>query len=257
MKKAPSKKLAMKTINSLHRKPRKTSPIEIVLIVVLSICFATFAVLNYPWKLGIPTFISKYSQQDEVIAAVSPAELVDRAMALPRAIVISPHRDLVEMGIVKLVDGEQGDIGFYTCGPAIGVPTKNRWCIWDLGMGCGMKIRNGQKHDYLMNESLLLGSEVTVASHKGKFNANYTMIGSAVSYHTAYDAFTKCVAEGNVPTVKSAGSLKKLPDHMTMHMDPETRDETPVAKITVMKNSHSASKRECFQDNCRPEDAND
>lgn len=61
------------------------------------------------------------------IPSFDPSFYVDAAMYLPGAIVISPHRDLRDMGIIS-----PNYPPYYTAGPAIGVPTKNGWCVWSL-----------------------------------------------------------------------------------------------------------------------------
>jgi hypothetical protein len=60
----------------------------------------------------------------------SPEELVDRAWAIPGAIVLSPHRDLVEMG---LYDVKSGWAEVHLLSPAIAVHSRKGWCVWPLG----------------------------------------------------------------------------------------------------------------------------
>lgn len=71
-----------------------------------------------------------------------PGELVDKAMAMPGAIVLSPHREVRELLGVKgythltpygiLAE----EVPEYLCSPAIAVHIGKRWCLWELGKAC-------------------------------------------------------------------------------------------------------------------------
>ena len=128
-------------------------------------------------KTGEYVFSKIYDSHQEK----SPGELVDLAMALPGAIVISPHRDLIEIGIqAEEIDSGGNHTPVYLTSPAIAVHTKKNWCIWELGWkGFFSYDRDFEKK----------GGHL--------FFGNITEIGSAYGYQTAYDGFTKCVNDGN------------------------------------------------------------
>lgn len=111
-----------------------------------------------------------------------PGELVDKAMALPGAIVISPHRDLTELGIVKkALDKNDEDTPIFVTSPTIAVHTgKGGWCLWELGADGSFRSPYG----YI--EEGLHYLEYNVVKETGSYDG----------YQTAYDNFTKCVAEG-------------------------------------------------------------
>lgn len=148
------------------------------LFYVLSAFLAAIALVEGVFLFD-PILRNHFSHQVNV--EKSPGELVDLAMAVPGAIVLSPHRDLVEMGIVPITAvSEECSINIYVDSPSIAVKTRKHWCIWGLGMGGW--------HSAYAN---CFGTGVTpVLSQFSDFN-------SYNGYQSAFDSFTKCVAEGN------------------------------------------------------------
>ena len=127
-------------------------------------------------------------------APLTPGELVDKAMAMPGAIVLSPHRDLVEMGITSsvAVDSVTDEIyspEIHLCSPAIAIHTKKKWCVWELGAKCGFNLKGYIHH-----------AEDYVSIH-GPLYEN----GSIDGYQAAFTVFQKCVSEGNSVDIKASG----------------------------------------------------
>jgi hypothetical protein len=113
----------------------------------------------------------------------SPGALVDKAMSIPGAIVISPHRDLVEMGLATITGNPEGcDFSLTTGSPAIAVHTKKKWCVWELG------------YTYLLvHHGLKNCGGVSVVGNDNTF------IGGGEHYKEGYEHLQKCVDEGNRP----------------------------------------------------------
>lgn len=132
---------------------------------------------------------------------LTPGELVDKAMAIPGAIVISPHRDLVEMGLAELTNNPQGcPVSLTADAPSVAVHTRKNWCVWEFGSRQLLDYHNKQHCD-----------GVAFAGH------GITFISSAIGYQKAYDLFRKCVDDGNGEEFKtivnqnfSNGTLKLL-----------------------------------------------
>lgn len=111
---------------------------------------------------------------------LSPGELIDKAWAIPGAILITPHRDLIEMGLVEVVTAHPE--AFDKCkpmahviSPTIAVPTKNGWCLWQLG---------------------LKGGHVNSRGACAKIYLDFSDITSVTSengYQAAFDQFQKCI----------------------------------------------------------------
>lgn len=97
---------------------------------------------------------------------ISLAELVDSAMALSGAIVISPHRELSTIGDDF---GESGTLK--VAAPSIGVHTPNGWCVWSLGTNAVGDFQN---------------MVVDGAYH-------FSIFGSKSSYQSGYVNFMHCV----------------------------------------------------------------
>lgn len=129
------------------------------------------------------TFVEKAfeTKPERQAKELTPGELVDKAMEIPGAIVISPHRDLIEMGLAVITENpEQCDITLTTGSPAIAVHAKKKWCVWELG------------YEYALNYHYK--EECGAVKVWGNTN---TFIISGSDYKLGFDAFKKCIDEGN------------------------------------------------------------
>lgn len=152
--------------------------VSLVLISCAGLALGLWA--NIGWKVSDQLRELGRQARSSVKAELSPGDLVDKAMAIPGAIVISPHRDLVEMGLAEIRDNpEECDLTLTTGSPAIAVHTKKRWCVWELGEGY-LLVHHGLEH--------CNGVDV--------WGFDNTFIGGGRDYKLAYDSFTRCVAEG-------------------------------------------------------------
>lgn len=151
------------------------------------VVIATWGVL-----LGYVTYENHFAKYFEKAAEKSPGELVDLAMQIPGSIVISPHRDLVSLGIETIeIKPEYGDLKIYLKSPAIGVHTKQYWCIWELG-----------------NTAAALDVKGDWIGHVGVSGHGTHLINSHnQAFQASYDSFTKCVEEGNAPVWHKVGKI--------------------------------------------------
>jgi hypothetical protein len=116
----------------------------------------------------------------------SDAALVDQAMVMPGAIVISPHRDLVEMGIIH------APTPVYTAGPAIAIHTRKQWCIWSLG------------HD---------ATPIMGGTSQSEYGVEATIFGNWHGYPAAFADFKKCVQDENASfDSKTVGNALHISD---------------------------------------------
>ena len=117
-------------------------------------------------------YILQQPEADDV-KVENPGELVDKAMTIPGAVVLTPHRDLAEIGFTMASGARVGS-------PSIAVRTKKGFCVWELG------------NDYLIKiDSSSLATGDTLYHQDDQF------ISSHAGYQLAYDEFSRCVAEGN------------------------------------------------------------
>ena len=127
---------------------------------------------------------------------LSDAALIDEAMKIPGAIVLSPHRDRRDFNIYAVTGADLDDsFSVKLCSPGIAVRTKKRWCVWVLGE-CMYK-------EGVPKDSAVFGNSVIVHNpghEEVSMDGKYTeFFSSANGYPAAFNDFQQCITEGNAP----------------------------------------------------------
>lgn len=144
-----------------------------LIIIILAVCITG----------GVLAFCGSAFMYSYPVKESPPGELIDKAMAIPGAIVISPHRDLVDMGLATVTGNPEGcNFSLTTGSPAIAVHTKKRWCVWELG-----------------DTHLLTQHGLKTCGGVNVYGNDNTFIGGGENYKEGYEHLQKCVEEGNRP----------------------------------------------------------
>jgi hypothetical protein len=139
-------------------------------------------------------YAQKALQNPPTAAIASPGELVDQAWAIPGAILLTPHRDLVEMGIYEVASG-WAEIHLFS--PTIAVSTRKGWCLWPLGK-FGVHVNGGDVATNRWNGA-------SIAISPTVFDHIAGMVDSFHGYQSAFDRFKACVDEGSAKPITGAG----------------------------------------------------